>query len=80
MAFGAWLLLFAAICLSAARMIRAVLTGEARCGRRLCERAAAPRLYWLVVGFDVAVFLVAAGLIASLAEPAPTALSVALAG
>lgn len=74
----AWLLLFAAICLSAARMIRAVLTGETRCGRRLCERTAAPRLYWLVVGFDVAVFLVAAGLIASLAEP--TALSVALAG
>lgn len=76
----AWVLLFAAICLSAARMIRAVLTGEARCGRRLCERTAAPRLYWLVLGFDVAVFLVSAGLIASLAAAPPAAVSVALAG
>lgn len=76
MGLPAWLLLFVAICLSAGRMIRAVLTGEARCGRRLCERTATPRLYWLVVGFDAAVFLLAAGLIASLAEP--SALSVAV--
>lgn len=73
MGWWAWLLLFIAIGLSATRMIRSVLTGEARCGARLCDRVSAPGLYWLVVGFDVAVFLCAAGLIASLAATTPTA-------
>lgn len=73
MGVWAWLLLFVAICLSAARIIRSVLTGEARCGRRSCERVSAPGLYWLVVAFDATVFLACAGLIASLAEAIPTA-------
>lgn len=73
MGWWAWVLLFVAICLSAGRMIRSVLSGEAHCGARLCARASAPRLYWLVVGFDVAVFLGSAGLIASLAAATPTA-------
>ncbi|CAN7596157.1 hypothetical protein LJR219_004485 [Phenylobacterium sp. LjRoot219] len=73
MGLWAWTLLFIAIGLSAARMIRSVLTGEARCGRRLCDRASAPSLYWLVVAFDVAVFLGSAGLIASWAAAAPSA-------